>query len=170
MERRVLEWVFAPGAGGVTVTLFLFSSLLVCFFPMTDDEKFRAVLGTATVLAVLHYFVARCESLMRFFDKLLSVLSSITLYVLTICIFAVACHALTGVAIDSAWLRIAAQIASASYVWAGLRLVRIYGGADTSVLKIVWLSWLMTPLLTERLLIRCVRRQVEALMAKWEKG
>ena len=54
MERRVLEWVFAPGAGGVTVTLFLFSSLLVCFFPMTDDEKFRAVLGTATVLAVLH--------------------------------------------------------------------------------------------------------------------
>lgn len=162
-----MEWLFAPGAGGITVTLFFLSSLLVYFLPMTDDEKIRAILSTTLVLAVLYFFTARCESLMRFFDKLLSVLSSITLYVLTVCIFAVACHALTGVAIESAWLRIVAQIASASYVWAGLRLVRMYCGADTSVLKMVWLSWFMTPLLTERLLARRARVQMEVLMAKW---
>ena len=68
MERRVLEWLFAPGAWAVTATLFFFSSLVVYFLPMTADEKFGAIRGVVLVLVVLHYFVAHYEVLLLLSD------------------------------------------------------------------------------------------------------
>ncbi len=162
MERRVLDWLFALGAWSITAALFLFASLVMSLIPMTDNEMFMAFLGVILVLAVLHIFLVRHKGVIRFWDCLLALLSAIALYVLTAGIFAVACHALTGVAMDGAWLGIAARLASAFYVWAGIDLIRAYGGMDTSLLKAIVLSWLMTPFLAKRLLVRRERIRLEA--------
>lgn len=168
LERRILKWLFAPGAGVVTVTLFLFSSMVICRLPMTDDEKVGAIWGMILALAVLHFFVTRCEVLRFLLDGLLLVPLLIVVYVLAAAIFIEACHALTGVATNSNWIRLLARIFSASYMWAGVRLVRTHGGMDTSALKTAWLSWLITPPLAERLLDRWGKMLLKELMAKRE--
>ena len=121
---------------------------------MPDDEKFKALRNVISVLAVLYFYVARYDILLCFLDWLLSMLSFLVLYVLSIVIFSITLHTLAGMAFDSDWLQISARIVSAFYMWAGMRLVRTYGSKDTSALKTVWLSWLMTPLLAERLIVR----------------
>lgn len=161
MERRVLDWLFSFGAWSITAALFLFASLVMSLIPMTDNEMFMAFLGVILALAILHIFMGRHKSVIRFWDCLLSILSAIALYVLTAGIFAMTCHALTGAAMDNAWLGIAARLASAFYVWAGIDLLRAYGGVDTSLLKAIVLSWLMTPFLAKRLLTRRERMRWE---------
>ena len=163
-----MEWLFAPGAGSVTITLFLFSLLVIGWLPMTDDEKLLVIKGSILVLPILYFFVDRCDVLLCLLDWLLSMLSFIVLYVLSVVIFSMVCHALAGVAIDSDRLGITARIVSSFYVWAGVRLVRKYGGVDTSALKTIWLSWLITPPAAERLLDRRGKMLLEELMEKRE--
>ena len=154
MERRVLDWLFALGAWSITGALFLFASLVISLIPMADNEMFMAFQGMIAALAVLHFFMMRHKSVMRLWDCLLAFLSFIVLYVLTAGIFAIACHTLTGAAMDNTWLGFAARLASAFYVWAGIDLLRAYGGVDTFALKVILLSWLMTPFLAKRLFKR----------------
>ena len=166
MERRVFEWLFAPGAWAVTVTLFFFSSLVVYFLPMTADEKFGAIRGVVLALVVLHFFMARCEVLLLLLDWLLATLLFIPLYFLSVVIIVAVCHVLLGTATDAAWLQLAARMASACYLSAVARLARRHGGEDESALKIVWLSWFMTPLLAGRLLARHERNILSAIRSK----
>lgn len=162
MERRVLDWLFSLGAWSITAALFLFASLVMSLIPMTDNEMSVAFLGVISALAVLRLFMVRHKSVMRYLDCLLALLSAIALYVLTAGIFAVAFHTLTRVAMDNAWLGFAARLASAFYVWAGIDLLRAHGGVDTSALKGILLSWLMTPFLAKRLFERRER-------VRWEE-
>ena len=165
MERRLVEWLFAPGPWGITAVLF-FSALVVSLLPLPDDGKVEAMRRVLAALAVLHFFMMRSVILMCLLEWLLSAFSFIPQYFLSVAIFAFACHALIGAALDSVWLRFGARIAGALYVWAGLDLVRAYSDGDTSALKTFWLSWLMTPPLVRRLLARRARRRLEALRAK----
>lgn len=166
MERRVLEWLLAPGAWAVTATLFFFSSLVVYFLPMTADEKFGAIRGVVLALVVLHFVVVRCKVLLFILDWLLTTILVIPLYFLAVVIFIAACHALLGTATDAVWLQFAARIASACYIWECGRLGRRNGGEDASALKIVWLSWFMTPILAGRLLARHERNILAAICSK----
>ena len=166
MERRVLEWLFAPGAWAVTATLFFFSSLVVYFLPMTADEKFGAIRGVVLVLVVLHYFVAHYEVLLLLSDWLLAAILSIPLYFLSVVIFIAACHVFWGAATNAVWLQFVARIASACYLWACVHLARRHGGKDTSALKIFWLSWFMTPALSDQLLGRRERIILAAIRLK----
>ncbi len=166
MERRVLEWIFASGAWVVTATLLLFSSLVVYFLPMTADEKFGAIRGVVFVLAVLHFFVTRCEVLRFLLDYLLSAILFIPLYFLSVILFIAACHVFFGVATDAVGLQFAARIASACYLWACVHLARRHGGKDTSALKIIWLSWFMTPLSVSWLLDRRTKNILEELQLR----
>ena len=166
LERRILKWLFAPGAWVVTATLLLFSSLVVYYLPMTADEKFGAIRGVVLVLAVLHFFVARCEVLRFLLDFLLSVILFIPLYFLSVILFIAACHVFLGAATDAVWLQFAARIASACYIGACARLLRGNADEDTSALKILWLSWFMTPLSVSRLLDRRTRNILEEIVAK----
>ena len=161
-----MKWLFAPGAWVVTATLLLFSALVVYYLPMTADEKFGTIRGVVLVLAVLHFFVARCEILQFLLDFLLSVILFSPLYFLSVVLFIAACHVFLGAATDAEWLQFTARMAAASYMWAGVRLVRTHGGVDTSALKILWLSWLITPPLAERLLDRRGKMLLKELMAK----
>lgn len=161
-----MKWIFAPGAWAVTVTLFFFSSLVVYFLPMTADEKFGAIRGVVLVLVVLHFFMARCEVLLLLLDWLLATLLFIPLYFLSVVIIVAVCHVLLGTATDAAWLQLAARMASACYLSAGARLARRHGGEDTSALKILWLSWFMTPLSVSRLLDRRTKNILEELQSR----
>lgn len=161
-----MKWLFAPGAWVVTATLLLFSSLVVYYLPMTADEKFGAIRGVVFVLAVLHFFVVRCEILRFLLDFLLSVILFIPLYFLSVILFIAACHVFFGVATDMVLLRFAARIASACYLWACVHLARRHGGEDTSALKILWLSWFMTPLSVSRLLDRRTKNILEELQSR----
>lgn len=166
LERRILKWLFAPGAWVVTATLLLFSALVVYYLPMTADEKFGAIRSAVLVLAVLHFFVARCEVLRFLLDWLLSVILFIPLYFLSAILFIAACHVFLGVATDAVWLQFAARIASACYTGKCARLAGRNMGEDTSALKVLWLSWFMTPLSVSRLLDRRTRNLWEEIQSR----
>lgn len=161
-----MKWLFAPGAWVVTATLLLFSSVVVYYLPMTADEKFGAIRGVVLVLAVLHFFVARCEILRFLLDFLLSVILFIPLYFLSVVLFIAACHVFLGAATDAAWLQFAARIASACYMGACARLARRNAPEDTSALKILWLSWFTTPLSVRRMLDRRTKNLLEEIQSR----
>ena len=158
-----MKWIFAPGAWVVTATLLLFSSLVVYYLPITADEKFGAIRGVVLVLAVLHFCVTRCEVLRFLLDFLLSAILFIPLYFLSVILFIAACHVFFGVATDAVWLQFAARIASACYIGECARLLRGNVDEHTSALKILWLSWFMTPLSVSRLLDRRTKNVLEEL-------
>lgn len=165
MEWRLLDWLFAPGTWGNTAALFFLSALVVAFLPLSDDGKLETMRRVLPVLAVLHFFMMRSVILLCFLEVALSVLSVIAQYVLSAVVFAAVCHALLGCRMDSGWLLLGARIAGAFYTWSGLDIVRAYRDENTSSLKTLWLSWLMTPLLARRLLARRARRRIEELRA-----
>lgn len=161
-----MKWLFAPGAWVVTATLLLFSSLVVYYLPMTADEKFGAIRGVVLVLAVLHFFVARCEVLRFLLDFLLSVILFIPLYFLSVVLFIAACHVFLGAATDTVWLQFAARIASACYMGECAQLARRNAGEDTSALKLLWLSWFTTPLSVRRMLDRRTKNLLEEIQSR----
>ena len=163
MERRFLDWLFAPGAWGNTAALFFLSALVVAFLPLSDDGKLETMRRVLPVLAVLHFFMMRSAILMCLLEVALSVLSVIAQYVLSAVVFALAAHAFANAGMDSGWLQLGARLAGAFYTWSGLDIVHAYGDENTSSLKTLWLSWLMTPLLARRLLVRRARLRIEEL-------